>query len=151
MLTSTIHAILRDYPLIYLACHSTHTRARQNPHGVTTREASLLAHLDTHQPLALGELATHFRVCRSALSATIRRLEGLKLLERRQHPSDRRVAHLILTPEGLEAVHQDSILDPARVAAVLAVLTEDERAQALSGLHLLAQAAQALPSTGARP
>lgn len=42
--------VQRFYPWIYLACHVDHIRARSTDHRLSTRDASLLAHLDPSVP-----------------------------------------------------------------------------------------------------
>lgn len=137
-------ALLRCYPQIYLACHVEHVRAQSNPHSLSARDASLLAHLDRGRGINAAELAQHMQVRPSTLSAALARLEQLGYVEREPDADDRRVHRLRLSPRGEAAMAESSVLDPQRAAALLARLTPAERERALDGLALLARAARAL-------
>ena len=50
--------------------------------------------------------------------------------------------HVRLTTAGVRVREASSVLDPARVEALVARLSDDERARAIEGLALLARAAQ---------
>jgi DNA-binding MarR family transcriptional regulator len=146
-----VRDVQRYYPQIYLACHVDHVRARSTPYRLSTHDAALLSHLDTREPVTAGELARHMGVVPSTLSATLKRLEGLGYLQRRRRADNRRRIELRLTEAGAEAMAAGSVLDAARVARLLARLKPAERARGVQGLALLAKAARAMPSGGARP
>ena len=55
---------------------------------------------------------------------------------------DRRRVHLRLTTAGVRVRQASSVLDPARVEALVARLGDEERDAAISGLALLARAAE---------
>ncbi len=137
-------AIQRDYPLVFLACHVEHVRASRNAQAISARESGLLAHLDVRWPQTAGELAAHLAVSPSALSASIRKLVALGYVERRERAGDRRHAELLLTPRGVEALQGGSVLDTARLTALLGLLAPAERRAACRGLALLAGAAKRL-------
>jgi MarR family transcriptional regulator, organic hydroperoxide resistance regulator len=141
---ASVQVIQRCYPQIYLACHVRHVRAASTPHRLSARDSSLLVHLSPGQPVTPGTLAAHMGVGASSLSAAIRRLSRLGYLRREQNPRDRRVAALTLTAQGAKAMAATSVLDSARVAALLEKLTPAQRKRALDGMELLAQAAQQL-------
>lgn len=67
---------------------------------LTVPQAWLLLSLD--QPLAMGEVASRVRADPSTVTWLVDRLEARGLLERRPHPRDRRVKHLVLTAEGIQ-------------------------------------------------
>lgn len=134
--------ILHCYPQVYLACHVDHVRTRSNEHRLSSTDSSVLAHLDTAQPLAANELARHIGVRPSTLSATLKRLEGLCYIERHEPPHDRRKKLLLLTPRGQRAMAATSVLDAGRVQKLLDVLGAAERKRAVDGLALLARAAR---------
>jgi len=62
MTNDLVFRIQRDYPRIYLACHVDHVRARTSPHGISSRDASLLAHLDASEAQTAGALAAHLGI-----------------------------------------------------------------------------------------
>ena len=131
------------YPQIYLACHTSH-RTRSANGGLTTRDSSLLAHLDERHPVTPSELARHLGVGKPALSAAVKRLAGLGYIRVDRAARDRRVTHLRLAAAGADAMRDSSVLEPVRVRRLLATLTARERKAALAGLALLARAARRL-------
>lgn len=141
---ASVHDVQRYYPQIYLACHSAHVRARSTPFRLSARDSALLAHLDTREPVSAGQLAAHLAVVPSTLSEAVKRLERLGYLARLRRPGDRRSVELRLTERGAEAMAAGSVLEGARVRALLDLLTPAERRRAVAGLALLARAARAL-------
>jgi DNA-binding MarR family transcriptional regulator len=148
-MNADILSVLRHYPQIYFACHVDHTRARSNPHGLSARDASILAHLDREQPLHAGELARHLGLRPSTVSAALADLERLGYLTRTPDPDDRRVQRLRLSERGEIAMAASSVLDAERVRALLDRLSPHERERALDGLGLLARAARSIGGVAA--
>jgi DNA-binding MarR family transcriptional regulator len=144
MKSDLVFQIQRDYPRIYLACHVDHVRARSSSHGISSRDASLLAHLDASDAQTAGALAAHLGIAASTLSATLMRLETLGHLARVRGAKDRRFVAPKLTAKGREAVAGTSVLDAARVAEALENLTPAKRKRAADGLALLAKAASTI-------
>jgi DNA-binding MarR family transcriptional regulator len=140
-----VAALQRCYPQIYLACHTNHQRARSNAAQLTSHESSLLAHLSADRPLRAGDLARHLGVGASTLSAAIKRLTALGYVDRDRDRGDGRAAALRLSAKGARAMQSASVLDSARVKALLSQLSPAERARALDGLGLLAYAALRMP------
>ena len=68
--------------------------------------------------------------------------EASDTVARARDSADRRRVHVRLTSAGVRIREATSVLDPSRVEALLARLTEPERAAAIHGLALLAAAAQ---------
>jgi DNA-binding MarR family transcriptional regulator len=132
--------IQRCYPQIYLACHAKHIRASSTPHRLSAKDSSLLVHLSPTEPQTPGDLAAHMGVGASTLSAAIRRLAALGYLRREKNAQDRRVVALTLTEHGSRAMSATSVLDGTCLAAVVALLTAEERKRAVEGIRLLAEA-----------
>jgi DNA-binding MarR family transcriptional regulator len=65
---------------------------------LTVPQAWLLLSLDG--PLSMGEVAARLCADPSTVTWIADRLEARSLLERRPHPTDRRVKQLVLTPQG---------------------------------------------------
>ena len=145
MKNDLVFQIKRDYPRVYLACHVDHVRARTSTHGISSRDASLLAHLDASDAGSAGALAAHLGIAASTLSATLMRLEGLGFLTRARGARDKRFVAPQLTEIGRAAVSASSVLDAARVAKLLARLTPMQQRAAAKGLALLAGAASTTP------
>ena len=139
-----ILAVLRAYPAIYLACHVEHRTRASSPTGLTARDGSLLAHVEDPGGSSPARLARHLGIAASTLSAALARLESAGMLSLDPDPGDARRRLVRLTAAGREAVARDSVLDPERVAALLAKLSPAERRRAVAGLRLLADAARRL-------
>lgn len=134
--------ILRFYPQIYLACHTDHVRAASTEWQLSSRDSSVLSHLDREVGSSPCDLAAHLGVAPSTLSATIARLVRLGYITNDPLSRDKRQRALRLTSKGAEAMASTSVLDRERVAALLKKLTKSERADAVRGLSLLARAAR---------
>ena len=136
-------AVLRAYPQIYLACHVEHRSRAASPSGLTARDSALLAHIDDPGGSSPARLARHLGVAASTLSAALARLEGQGMLALSPDPADARRRRIALTEAGRAALAAGSVLDPGRLAAVLAGMTKEARRKAVEGLALLAAAARA--------
>lgn len=136
--------VQRFYPQIYLACHVDHVRAASTQWRLSSRDSSLLSHLDTDLATSPRDLAAHLGVVPSTLSATIARLTRLGYITNTPRAGDRRQRELRLTDRGAEAMASTSVLDSERVARLLGKLSRREQSDAVRGLALLARAARAL-------
>ena len=133
--------VMRLYPQIYFACHSRHVRDPQTHRLLSRHQASILDHLDEIDPLTLNDLARHMGVTAGTMSLSIDRLERKGYVVRLRDAADKRRVHLRLTSAGVRVREASSVLDPARVEALVARLSDIERAAAVHGLELLAGAA----------
>ena len=143
-LAASVRAVQIAYPQVYLACHTRHARARSTPYRLSARDSTLLVHLDEARPTRPAALARHMGVGASTVSAALRRLETLGYVARTTADGDRRGAELRLTAQGAEALAGTSVLETARVEALLRVLRPADRARAVDGLQLLGRAAATL-------
>jgi DNA-binding MarR family transcriptional regulator len=137
-----VRAIQRHYPLIYHACHVEHVRARSTPYRLSTRDAMLLAHLDEDTPVSASELARHWGVAESTMSATLQRIGAQGYIKRTAKPGDRRIVELRLTTRGAEAMAAVSVLEARHVRGMLKQLSPRLRQRAVAGLAALAQGAR---------
>lgn len=149
-LAATVRVVQIAYPQIYLACHTRHVRARSTTFRLSARDSSLLVHLDEDRPMRPAELAQHLNIGPPTLSAALRRLEALGYIARRTPDADRRGVELRLTAEGADALSATSVLEAARVEALLLALTPADRVRAVDGLALLGRAARTLGAKGDR-
>jgi len=143
-MSDELFSILRDYPQIYLACHSSHRARKGKRGGVTTRDASFLVHIAEDQWSEPGALARHLGLARSTVSEELKRLRALGLVAMDGVAEDGRRRRIQLTEAGRQAIVGSSVLDASRVGAMLERLTAAERKAAVRGLRLLAEASRAL-------
>lgn len=141
MLEKLVRDVQRFYPQIYLACHIDHVRQRTTEWKLSSRDSSILSHLDCEHAISPRRLAAHLGVALSTLSATIARLESHGYITSTAPRSDRRKRELRLTAKGADAMASTSVLDAAKVRALLDRLNPRERREAVRGLSLLARAA----------
>lgn len=143
-MTDHVRRIQRAYPQLYLACHVDHVRRKT--HGLSERDAGLLAHLDELAPVSAGGLAKHLGVGPSTITEAVDRLEDQGLVERTRKG---RKVELRITQAGIALMQASSVLDTERVAAMIEAVPAAERAAAVRGIELLADAARRLV-TGSR-
>jgi DNA-binding MarR family transcriptional regulator len=130
------------YPRIYFACHTRHVRDPQSDRLLSRHQASILDHLDEIDPVTVNDLARHMGVTPATISLTADRLERKGYVVRLRDTTDRRRVHLRLTSAGVRVRQASSVLDPDRVQALMARLSDEERMAALHGLSIIARAAQ---------
>jgi DNA-binding MarR family transcriptional regulator len=135
-----VEQVLAHYPRIYFACHSRHVKDPRNAAKVSAHQASILDHLDSVEPSSLQDLAGHMGVTPATMSLAIERLVRQGYVLRRRSKADGRQLELRLSAAGVRLREAQSVLDPARVRALLDNLSDSERADALRGLALLAEA-----------
>src|SRR5215204_6415271 len=139
---AAINAVMTLYPRIYFACHTRHVRDPQSQRLLSRHQASILDHLDEIEPTTVMDLAAHMGVTAATMSLAIDRLEKKGYAVRLKDATDRRRVHVRLTTAGVRVREASSVLDPARVEALVGRLSDEERARAIDGLGLLARAAQ---------
>ncbi len=74
MAKDAVKQVMELYPRIYFACHTRHVRDPQSHRLLSAHQASILDHLDEHEPLSLLDLARHMGVTPSTMSLNIERL-----------------------------------------------------------------------------
>ena len=132
--------VMALYPRIYFACHTRYVRDPHSQKLLSRHQASILDHLDEVEPTTLNALAGHMGVTAATMSLGVDRLERKGYVMRLRDTADRRRVHLRLTAAGARVREASSVLDPSRVSALLARLSDEERAAAIRGLALLADA-----------
>src|ERR1700733_949418 len=142
MKRDAVRAGMENYPRIYFACHTRHVKDPKTRRQVSAHQRKILDHLDETEPTALVDLARDMCVTVSTMSLNVERLVRRGYVRRTRDAEDRRRLRLLLTASGLRLREASSVLEPARVAAMLDELDADELARALKGLALLAQAAE---------
>jgi DNA-binding MarR family transcriptional regulator len=140
MAKNAVRQVMELYPRIYFACHTRHVRDPETRRLLSAHQASILDHLDEHEPLALLNLAKHMGVTPSTMSLNIERLVRRGYVSRERAAEDGRRLKLRITSAGVRLREAKSVLDPARVRALLGRLTHEEREVGIHGLELLARA-----------
>jgi len=140
MTKNGVRQVMELYPRIYFACHTRHVRDPETRRLLSAHQASILDHLDEREPLALLDLAKHMGVTPSTMSLNIERLVRRGYVSRERAAEDGRRLKLRITRAGVRLREAKSVLDPARVRALLARLTPDQKEAGIRGLSLLARA-----------
>ena len=136
--------VFQSYPKIYLACHTRHLRDDETGKSLSPRLGSILDHLDTQPPLTLSSLAKHLDVTQSTVSLQVDKLQRAGYVLRLRDTQDRRRVSVVLTPRGKRIKEQNSVLDRDLVREMISLLRPGDVQAALSGLDLLAEAADKL-------
>jgi MarR family transcriptional regulator, organic hydroperoxide resistance regulator len=144
MLSKGATQLLADYPRIFHACHRQHVHDPATGARLGAKQASILDHLDTVAPTTLTDLAAHLGVTAGTMSVAVDRLVTEGYVYRAWDDRDGRRVQLRLTAAGDRNRMANSVLDPARVEALLSQLAAPDLEPALAGLALLARAADAL-------
>ena len=142
-----VRSVLDLYPRVFMACHTRHVRDPQSQQLISARQASILDHLDTTEPVTLGGLARHSGVTPATMSIAIDRLVRHGYVQRKRASADARRVELTLTEAGARVREANSVLDADRVRLLLEQLAPEQRAEAVQGLALLADGAQRIMHT----
>ena len=108
---------------------------------LSQHERQILHHLTVAEGTPLTWLAHHLALPKSSASALVKSLARRGLVHRVRDQDDERRLAITLTDEGRRRVAQDTVLDPAALAAALARLPATSRAALLDGIEQLADAA----------
>ena len=140
-LDQTVEQVQLTYPQVYHACHTRHQRKRSTDHRLSQRDAAILSHCSPDAPRVPAQLARHLDIARSTLSEALKKLELLEYVRRVADASgDGRRVGVLLTAKGLRAVRETSVLESARLEAVLRCASPADRATIAAGLTALAEA-----------
>lgn len=128
LLHSLMHAVRRE------------TAERLAPAGVTPGQLRFLRTLQrAGGPRRLGELAAALDVAPRSITAKVDQAEADGQVRRVPDPHDRRATLVELTPAGREVLARASVERSAGLAAHLARLSDDDRAELLRLLRALAR------------
>lgn len=140
-LDQAVEQVQLTYPQVYYVCHTRHQRKRSTDHRLSQRDAAILAHCSPNAPRVPAHLARHLDLARSTLSEALKKLELLGYVRRvADATDDGRHVGVLLTAKGLRAVRETSVLESARLEAVLRCASASQRAAIASGLEALADA-----------
>jgi DNA-binding MarR family transcriptional regulator len=115
-------------------------RAEMRTHSsdsITIPQLRSLAFLNRNPGASLSELAEHLGVTCATASTTIERLVQRLLVERTDHPQERRRVVLSLTVPGQLLLEQSQEKTRAQIADILEILTPEEVLHIADSLTLL--------------
>src|SRR5258708_156523 len=122
-----VDQLLANYPKIFLACHSRHTRDPKTGEEISARQASLLDHLDEVEALSLNALTRHLGVTVGSASVMVERLVRGGFVRRERDKTDKRKLNLKLTAKGARVRDAQTVLDAGRAEDLLAQLSPAAR------------------------
>lgn len=96
---------------------------------LTPRMWGALSVLDAEGTITQGQLCKTIGMDPSSMVSTIDELEGMGLVQRRAHPSDRRAHALHITASGRDSLVRGRELAQTAQQELLEPLTEDQRGQ----------------------
>ena len=117
--------------------------------GLTRSQCSVLAHLARHEGIQQGGLAEILEVEPITLTRILDRLEEAELVERRAHPTDRRIRLLHLTPKVHPLLGEIFSIGAATREEALEGVAEPERDQLFAILSAMKANLLAKATTGA--
>ena len=140
-LDQAVQTVQLTYPQVYYVCHTRHQRKGSTEHRLSARDAAILAHCSAEVPIVPARLARHLSIARSTLSEALKKLDNSGYVRRvAAIHGDGRLTGVLLTAKGLRAVRDTSVLESARLEAVLRETSAVERAAIATGLLKLAEA-----------
>jgi DNA-binding MarR family transcriptional regulator len=110
-------------------------------HDISVAQLATFMLLDAEGSATVGDLAADLGRSLSATSRLIDQLVQRGFVSRREDDRDRRVKRVALTEHGKELIGRVQRRRAEAQLAVMAALTEDERAQVMQAMALLADAA----------
>jgi DNA-binding MarR family transcriptional regulator len=108
---------------------------------LTYAQSQVLFHVADHLGCHMGDVAKAFGVTLPAVTHIVDRLEEKQLLQRSDHPADRRVYVLELTRAGRALVQELHGLQMRGLEGVLRRMSADDRQRVIKGLEALVDAA----------
>jgi DNA-binding MarR family transcriptional regulator len=146
-----VQTVQLTYPQVYHVCHTRHQRKRSTEHHLSARDAAILAHCSAETPIVPSRLARHLSIAPSTLSEALKKLDSAGFVRRvAAIHEDGRLSGVLLTPKGLQAVRETSVLESNRLEAVLREATPADRAAITTGLTKLAEACRRYSERAAR-
>jgi DNA-binding MarR family transcriptional regulator len=109
---------------------------------LTYAQSQVLFHVADHAACHMGDVAKAFGVTMPAVTHIVDRLEQKQLVLRGDHPGDRRVHVLEVTPQGRALVEELHAMQLRGVEKVLARMSAGDRGRVVRGLEALVDAAQ---------
>lgn len=112
--------------------------------GLSMPQLSTLMRLYYHESCGVSEIGSQLGVTNAAASQMIERLVRQGLLERAEHPEDRRAKQLKLTSKGRALINKAIEARRRWMEALTTALTREEQTAIITALTSLTQAARNL-------
>lgn len=109
---------------------------------LTYAQSQVLFYVADHAACHMGDVAKAFGVTLPAVTHIIDRLEQKQFVVRGDHPGDRRVYLLEVTPQGKALVEELHAMQLRGVEEVLAHMSAEDRGRVVKGLEALVDAAE---------
>lgn len=100
--------------------------------GLYRGQAFLLKILAENDGLTHKEIAQVLHISPAAVTKVIKRMAGLKYLERRSDPNDERISRVFLTDEGRAVIHQIKHAFEEIDAVLLSNLNEEDKSKLIA-------------------
>ena len=110
---------------------------------LTYAQSQVLFYVGDHPGCHMGDVAKAFAVTLPAVTHIVDRLEQKHLMQRSDHPGDRRVYVLELTHKGGKVAHELQAVRLRGLQSVVARMSTGDRHQVIKGLEALVDAALA--------
>jgi DNA-binding MarR family transcriptional regulator len=118
---------------------SRRLRHERGSDDITPGQYSVLAVIGLHKAMTPRDLAAHEKVQPPSMTRTIALLESLGLVERQEHPTDRRQVLITLTDDGREAVKETRRRRDRWLAKRLGELGPEDRQTLARAAKILAE------------
>lgn len=136
--------VLRDWAEVFMR-RSMHEFAQfMRSHGLSMPQVTTMLHLYYRGHCGVSDIADHLDVTRAAASQMVDRLVQLGWLERSEHPQDRRIKRVDLTPEGRSLVQESIKIRQEWMHDLTAILSPGEQETITTALTCLTRAAYQL-------
>ena len=108
---------------------------------LTYAQSQVLFYVSDHPGGHMGDVAKAFAVTLPAVTHIVNRLEQKQLMQRADHPGDRRVCMLELTRKGARVARDLQAVRISGLERVVARMSGADRQQVIAGLEALVDAA----------
>lgn len=128
--------VMETIPLV-MRFIRTQMRSQNSPEFLSVPQFRTLAFLNRNPGASLSDVAEHLGVTRATASAMTERLVQRHLVDRSEHPKERRQVVLKLTQAGSKYLQECRQVTRAKIAELFAHLSEAQLLRVVEGLEIL--------------
>ena len=139
--TNPFTVALREWAEVFMRRSMQDFSQFLRDNGLSMPQASALFRLYDGGGCGVSDMANHLDVTSAAASQMIDRLVQQGLLKRSEHPRDRRIKQVTLTPAGRVLAERSIKAHQAWIDGLAAALTAEEQAKMATMLQRLVEAA----------